>query len=274
MAGPTPTFLFTVDADWVPGSEPGYERLLELAEEYDLPVTLFATGKFAQDAPDLVRETDRRDGDVGAHGWAHGLDLEENYRTMTRDRQRRLLERTTDSLEQVVGRRPALFRAPYLQISPSMLAVLEELDYRIDSSVPARRYDALWGSVQRLRHFAAPVTPYRPDRRRLSRPGESALIEIPPSAFLLPVIMTAIRRIGLQPTTWAARRALAASGIINFYCHPWEFVEPHRRPFPEGAADHCMERCGPDQLDVLRRFVETMLEWGCEPRRMTDLVRT
>lgn len=46
MTAATEFFLFTIEADWVPGSERGLEVLLELCRELRFKATVFTTGKF------------------------------------------------------------------------------------------------------------------------------------------------------------------------------------------------------------------------------------
>lgn len=60
MTATGPYFYFTLDVDWIPGSEAGLRLLLDLCDHYELQSTLFVTGRFAQDYPELVPEEARR----------------------------------------------------------------------------------------------------------------------------------------------------------------------------------------------------------------------
>ena len=53
--GFTKRLYFTIDCDWVPGSERGLEALLDCCDRYHVTGTVFFTGRFAQAYPDLVR---------------------------------------------------------------------------------------------------------------------------------------------------------------------------------------------------------------------------
>lgn len=264
-------FLFTVDADWIPGSEPGYEALLRIMAEFNLPGTFFVTGKFARDNPSLLRETSERGHEVGSHGWDHGLNWKEGYRHSSYEDQRRRLMLCTDTLEEILGARPRSFRAPNLSASDTMFRVLAELGYEVDSSVPARRYDCFLGQVNWTKYFFEPLNPYPVPCRLDGESREIELLEVPPSAFGLPVVMSTMRRAGLRTLLWLSRRVRKRSYVLNFYCHPWEFVEPERRPFPAEAPDRYMQDCGPHWLDPLRRFVEQVLDWGYEPHLLSDI---
>ena len=41
-------FYFTIDCDWVPGSQVGLEQLLDLCDRYQLAATIFFGGRFAE----------------------------------------------------------------------------------------------------------------------------------------------------------------------------------------------------------------------------------
>lgn len=268
-------FLFSVDVDWIPGSEPGLETVLELADEHDLPLTAFVTGRFAVDNPGLVAAVHQEGHEVGTHGWTHGLDREENFRTTSYEEQRERLSRATDAVGTVIGEQPRLFRAPDLQVSDTLLRVLIELGYEVDSSVPSRRFDGLiGGQVGFLSYFRAPHEPYRPRHDTFSEPGDAPLVEVPPSAFLLPMVMSTARRIHPAVCRWIARRVYQRSSVLNFYCHPWEFVVPEERPFPPEAPDHTSRNTGPEWKKPVSEFIEAVLSWGCSPASLQEVAET
>ena len=71
-------FLFTIDVDWIPGSEVGLKGLFEFCDKYKLEATLFIAGRFAEAYPELISEAARRGYELGTHGWEHGINTEEN----------------------------------------------------------------------------------------------------------------------------------------------------------------------------------------------------
>lgn len=263
-------FLFTVDADWIPGSEPGFEQLMVVANRYRLKMTAFAAGRFAKDNPLLLQAALAEGHEIGTHGWEHGLDWRENYSSASYQEQKETLLRATETIAEVTGARPTCFRAPFLSVSETLFSVLHELDYRIDSSVPARRYDGTWGAVSRWRYYFAPLDPYCPDPLHLGQIGRNSIVEVPLSAFFFPLVMGTIRRAGLRPTLWVAKQVYKRASVLNFYCHPWEFVEPDRRPFPAEASKRYSKGTGPEWLKVLSEFIEEILSWGCVPATVSE----
>jgi hypothetical protein len=168
----------------------------------------------------------------------------------------------TEAVEKASGLRPVVFRAPSLWIGETTLRALEDEGYRYDSSVPARRFDCGFGRVHYLKYFRAPSEPYRLSSYRLSLPGYSSIIEIPPSAFLLPINMATLRVLGLPVMKWMVRRISRDVSRLVFYCHPHELVHAHRQSFPRNMSKWNMRGMGPENFSLLDIFVAHMVRRG------------
>lgn len=266
-------FLFTIDADWVPGSERGLEALLELCRELRFRATIFTTGKFGMAYSRLIQTAHAEGHEIGVHGWEHPMPvfMGENYKFTPLDRRREWLQRATDGISEATGDRPRSFRAPYLWIDAATLPLLEHFGYNIDSSIPARRFDGLLGMVNNLGYFSASLEPYHPDPRHPGRRGSSAVLEIPPSSFLLPLNMSTLRILGLP---WMLRLVgviSRRSSVLNFYCHPWEFVEQSALEFPSGVPARHRRDLGEHWVAPLKAFVQTIVERGYRPATMAEV---
>ncbi len=255
-------FLFSLDADWFPGSHTGLSRVYEFCERYKLRTTVFFTGRFAETYPELVREAAIRGYDLGTHGWEHGLDREEDFRRGSYEQQRRWIDLSTEAVEKASGVTPVAFRAPNLSIGEMTFRVLEERGYRFDSSIPARRFDCGYGQVSHPRHFFAPLRPYHPAADDLASEGGGRILEIPPSAFWIPLNMSALRVLGLAALKWAANRIAQRSPLLVFYAHPVEFEYPEKQTIPSGQPARYRNGLGPHNLDLLAEFVEYVLRRG------------
>ena len=250
---------FTIDCDWVPGSEKGLEALLDCCDRYGMTATVFFTGRFAEAYPNLVRDCHERGHQLGTHGWAHGgLEEDEDFRTAAYEQQRTWIRQATQAVEQAAGVRPVIFRAPNLWIGETTLRILEEEGYLYDSSVPARRFDLGFGRVHYLKYFWAPTQPYRPSEADLGKPGTSVITEIPPSAFLFPVNMATLRVLGVQTLgkmiAWIER----ASRHLVFYCHPSEFIHAKDQSFPKNMSKWNTRGMGPKNLRVLEGLLDVL----------------
>lgn len=251
---------FTIDVDWVRGSEVGLEGLLDFCDRWKVKATIFVAGRFAESYPDLIGDCRRRGHELGTHGWEHGsLEHDEDFRSASYDQQRKWIRLATEAVEKASGVRPVVFRAPSLWISETTLRALEEEGYRYDSSVPARRFDCGFGRVHYLKYFRAPSEPYRLSSSHLRLPGHSSLIELAPSAFLFPINMATLRVLGLPMMKWMVRRISRRTSRVVFYCHPHEFVHAHQQSFPRNMSKWNMQGMTPENFSVLERFVEHML---------------
>lgn len=95
----------TFDAAW------GCERtpkLLDAFDEYGIKVTFFVTGMWADANPEALREIADRGHEIGNHSYTH-----KDFATLSDADMVKELDRASDAIERVTGRRPTLFRAPY-----------------------------------------------------------------------------------------------------------------------------------------------------------------
>jgi hypothetical protein len=262
---------FTIDVDWVPGSEVGLEGLLSFCDRRKLKATIFVAGRFAETNSDLIRECRRRGHELGTHGWEHGgLENDEDFRSASYDQQRKWIRLSTEAVEKASGVRPVVFRAPSLWISETTLRALEAEGYRYDSSVPARRFDCGFGRVHYLKYFRAPSEPYHLSSSHLRKPGRSSIIEMTPSAFLFPINMATLRVLGLPVMKWMVRWVSRRDSRLVFYCHPYEFVHAHRQSFPRNMSKWNMQGMTPDNFSLLEGFVEHVTQQGYSPTLFAD----
>jgi len=267
----TRRFYFTIDVDYIHGAESGLTSLYEFCERHDLRATLFVSGLFAITFSNLIRDGAQRGFTLGAHGWGHPT-LPEDFGTAPRQRQYEWIKQTTEAIERASGVRPRCFRAPDLSISTDTLSILEELAYRIDSSVPARRFDMWRGHSNSLRHFHAPLTPYHPSRRNLARKGNSPVLEIAPSAAVVPLNMAALRVLGLRTLRLSTRLVAAQSESLVFYCHPSEVTDPTKITILPNEGQNFLCGLGPGNLELLAEYVHFVRRLGYQPSDFNELL--
>ena len=83
----------------------------------------------------------------------------------------------TQAFRDAFGRAPRSFRAGRFGIGGNTVSLLEELGYAVESSVTPH---VDWSDVSPGLSFVdAPTQPYHPDAREPSRPGDSAILEVP-----------------------------------------------------------------------------------------------
>ena len=266
-----PRFYFTIDCDWVPGSDVGLIALLDCCDRHGIAGTIFFAGRFAESYPELVKDCVARGHQIGTHGWSHGgLEEDEDFRTANYEQQRQWIRRATEAVEKAAGVRPVIFRAPNLRIGEATLRALEDEGYRYDSSVPARRFDMGFGRVHYADYFWAPLEPYHPARHRLHRRGGSRILEIPPSACLFPINLATLRVLGLpimrRMIRWVGRR----SRHVVFYCHPSEFVLAKDQQFPAAMSKWNQKGMGPANLSLIEDLLDYALATGYTPAQVME----
>ncbi len=253
-------FFFTIDCDWIPGSERGLEGLFDISNKFNLKPTLFVVGQFALSYPDIIREVSNSSYEIGVHGWQHGLKMDEDYRRAGYEQQKKWITLSAQAIEKVTGKRPVAFRAPNLWISETLLSVLEEIGFLFDSSVPARRFDFWRGQVNQLRYFRSSLNPYHPSSLHFGRKGSSSILEVPPSAYLIPLNMSALRRLGFWALKQVVKQLEKRSSILVFYCHPSEFINPNQLSLPPEESSRFRKNTGPDNFSLLERFISFVMK--------------
>lgn len=266
-------FAFTIDADWTLGSHVGLIRLYEFCERRRLPVTVFFAGRFAEAYPELALEAARRGYVIGAHGWEHGRDPKEDFREAPLPRQDEWLKRATAAIEDACGVGPIAFRAPNLSICEGTFGLLYKHGYTLDSSVPAKRLTG-WAQLRRSSYFRAPLRPYHPSAYDLSLEGDCPILEVPPSAWLLPINMSALRTFGTIPMHCAARLVSRASNLLVFYAHPTEFEYAENQEINLSDPKRYRKGLGPQNIGSLERFVEGILGMGYIPVSLSEFNST
>lgn len=201
------------------------EKLLDLLASANVRATFFILGWVAERQPSLVRAVRAAGHEIGCHSYAHRLIYQQ-----TPDEFRADLRRGLRALEDAIGERVTLYRAPSFSITRQSvwaLDVLIEEGIRIDSSIYPTHHD----------RYGIPGTPLEP--HRIDRPA-GHIWEFPPPVwrclgYPLPVggggyfrlYPYALTRLGLGQIN-AAGRPFAA------YLHPWE-LDPEQPRVRAGA---------------------------------------
>lgn len=199
------------------------QRILDLLDERQVQGTFFVLGWVAERYPELVRRIDLAGHEIGCHSYWHRLVYE-----LTPEEFRDDLRRATMVLEDIIGRKVELYRAPSFSITARSLwafDVLADEGYQIDSSVFPVRHD-VYGIPDAPRHIYRAETArgglweFPPPVRRFGRwnlpLGGGGYFRLYPSS-LTHRWLTRINDVDRQP--------------FLFYIHPWEF-DPEQPRLP------------------------------------------
>jgi peptidoglycan-N-acetylglucosamine deacetylase len=164
----------------------GGPRILRLFEKYSLPSTWFVPGHSLETFPDLTRMIVDAGHEIGVHGYSH-----ENPIAMTRDQETAILDRSIELIEQVSGRRPTGYVAPWWEFSPITNEILLERGIKYDHSLMHNDFEPYYvrvGDSWTKIDYSKPAEAWM---KPLVRGQETDLVEIPANWYLddLPPMM-------------------------------------------------------------------------------------
>jgi peptidoglycan-N-acetylglucosamine deacetylase len=166
--------------------EVGTPRLLKLFDRLGLRTTWFIPGHSIETFPDQMQQVADAGHEIGLHGYSH-----ENPIAMSREQEQDVLHYTLDLVEQLSGRRPAGYVAPWWEVGSETVALLRENGIRYDHSMMHDdfhpyylRVGDQWTKIDLSKQAREWMKP-------LVRGEETDLIEIPASWYLddLPPMM-------------------------------------------------------------------------------------
>jgi hypothetical protein len=205
----------------------GIPLLLNLYRELGIKSTFFITGELAEKYPDAVRMVIPDGHEVACHGYSH--EDSDAFDSLGYHEQKKQLDKAKGILEDISGTKVISFRAPALRVNEFTVRALEDSGFEIDSSIASQRADNLFsfGAFKKLNRLSAPRLPYFTSKNSLAVKGDSDILEVPISAFIIPYIGTFMR---LNPViTGFLRSALSKETKItgkpvNFLIHPIECI--------------------------------------------------
>jgi peptidoglycan/xylan/chitin deacetylase (PgdA/CDA1 family) len=256
------------------GVRTGTKKLLEIVRHLSIPATFFFTGDCAKNNPGILHEVIRHGHEIGCHSLYHETLGDELYPVpglfplLPQEVEGRIMK-ATEILQELSGIRPVSFRCPRLFGSTNVVNTLEKLNYLCDASYP-------------LYYYKERLTPYHPDPKDWTRPGEMRLLEIPNFAD---VIMPSSDPHGKDRDQWPLFRTKGAATLFGkissfnslcskknlptvlcFYFHPWEFIEMPRevnvgrtRLIPDESV---IMNCGKEAVEQLVLLLNMLLDDG------------
>ncbi len=99
--------------------------MLEILTDKDVLMTFFIGGTWAENFPELVKKMQSLGHEIGSHGYSHP-----HPDRISREANRRDITRAQDILENITGKKPALFAPPYGERGAVVLQTAEELGYQ------------------------------------------------------------------------------------------------------------------------------------------------
>jgi peptidoglycan/xylan/chitin deacetylase (PgdA/CDA1 family) len=166
--------------------EIGTMRLLDLFSRWGIKTSWFVPGHSMETFPEQMKRVAAAGHEFGVHGYSH-----ENPIALTPDQEEAILVKCVGLIEQMTGRRPRGYVAPWWELSPATAGLLLKHGFLYDHSMFHNdftpyyvRVGDRWTKIDYSRH---PDTWMKP----LQRGTDTDLIEIPASWYLddLPPMM-------------------------------------------------------------------------------------
>jgi peptidoglycan-N-acetylglucosamine deacetylase len=167
--------------------EVGTPRLLEMFRRHDLQTTWFVPGHSIETFPQQFDAIVAAGHEVGVHGYSH-----ENPIAMSREQEIEVLDKCIALIEEVTGRRPTGYVAPWWEFSRVTNELLLERGIKYDHSLMHRDFEPYY---VRVGDSWTPIDYSAPSAhdwmKPLVRGDETNLVEIPANWYLddLPPMM-------------------------------------------------------------------------------------
>ncbi|MCK4442917.1 MAG: polysaccharide deacetylase family protein, partial [Thermoplasmata archaeon] len=188
-----------------------------------------------------------------SHGYKH-----QHLLNRRAEAQREDIVKSTRVIEGLTGEKVRQFRAPNFSASGTTVAILEDLGYRVDSSVLPGRKMRHFGIFTLYDFRKAPRDIYHPSTMDITKRDGMDIVEIPPTENPLlrgaPLGMGFLNKFGIEKT----QQAISEVGeeYVTFLIHSWEFVDLAKNE--RGSAKNLRELCKNNVtgLSSLLRFLD------------------
>lgn len=166
--------------------EVGTRRMLKLFDRYDIKTTWFIPGHSIETFPEDMKAVADAGHEIGMHGYTH-----ENPIAMSPEQEEAVMLKSIELIEQLCGRRPTGYVAPWWEFSPITNELLLKHGIKYDHSLMNEDFHChrvRVGDSWKLIDYSAKAETWM---EPLKRGQESPLIEIPASWYLddLPPMM-------------------------------------------------------------------------------------
>lgn len=240
--------LITFDVDPCKDIDLAMERAIQILKDTNIRATFYYTANIAKKK--AIRELTKLNHEIGCHALNH--DDYEEFDKLSKNEAMNILKEATSLLEEKTKKKITSFRSARVKISSNTLNVLQELGYKTDSSVCSQRLDLISSNLINLGWLIAPRLPYFPNLKSPFKKGGMKILEIPVSAFILPLISTTLRIFGLTFMKVLFQILYFESMItgkpIVYLIHPHEFI------YKKGELKFSWKFFVPDKTWLIRGF--------------------
>jgi peptidoglycan/xylan/chitin deacetylase (PgdA/CDA1 family) len=148
----------------------GIPRLLKLFRTYNIKATWFTPGQSAETFPDECKQIVEEGHELGLHGYSH-----ENPLNLTREQEEKVLVRSKEILTSLMGKEPTGYVAPWWELSPNTIDLLQEYGAKYDHSLMHHDFQC---------YYAPTAETIYPIDYDIEIPANWYLDDLPPMMFI------------------------------------------------------------------------------------------
>lgn len=152
------------------------------------------------------------------------------------------LEAVTDRIRQAFGVAPISYRAGRFGLAPSHLWVLEDLGYKVETSLTPL---VDWSEVGGPDYRDAPLLPYYPNYLDVTQEGNSRLLEVPVTITLTRHVPNMVKRLYVRIPRFTRLRGLMSRDHLDLIDVVWAYPAKFSTVDMVRAASAALEASAP-----------------------------
>jgi peptidoglycan/xylan/chitin deacetylase (PgdA/CDA1 family) len=160
------------------------EKTLRILDDIAIKASFFFPAECAEQLSKEVRTILDEGHEIGCHSLTHKPD--EQYNHMPFEDQKSKLSEAKKRIEEVTMKKIVSFRAPVFKLNGNTIRALDEVGFKLDSSVCPQRVGIFSSDITNVGWLFSPRKPYHPSYNNPFTRGEALLWEVPVSSFIVP----------------------------------------------------------------------------------------
>ena len=215
----------------------GAERILALLQRHGIPATWFIPGHTIETYPAMSVRIAEAGHEIGHHGWTHMTPV-----TMSRDEEEAGLQRGTDAIVKLCGRKPRGYSSPAWDLSENTIELLVARGFLYESSMMGNDYTPYFARTGDVIALEEPM----------QFGSETSLVEMPISwtlddyphfeyvrnkQYSMPGLMPAGGVLQNWVDDFDYMTRTMEWGVLTYTCHPFVIGRGHRMLMLERLID-------------------------------------
>ena len=215
----------------------GAERILALLQRHGIPATWFIPGHTIETYPAMSVRIAEAGHEIGHHGWTHMTPV-----TMSRDEEEAGLQRGTDAIVKLCGRKPRGYRSPAWDLSENTIELLVARGFLYESSMMGNDYTPYFARTGDVIALEEPMV-LGPETSLVEMPISWTLDDYPHFEYVrnkqysMPGLMPAGGVLQNWVDDFDYMTRTMEWGVLTYTCHPFVIGRGHRMLMLERLID-------------------------------------